>query len=196
MSLKTKLASSIIAVILLLSVLVVGVLSVKQVNLGIGGTITFTAKGITGAITFGDEEGANGFTNCGFVSESDATGKLSQIILNTTKSQANLEAEFEGWTGLKLTFLEDNSVNDIGDANYTPATASLKFTIYNSGEKAINVTVPQTVEKDEITVEASGATTIASGAKSVYVVTITSKKDVDFTDISFNMTFGLALATA
>ena len=95
-----KLTSTIIAFILLTSMLIVGVFAVKQTQFSVGGNIVFNASGIDATISAGT------LSTTGSWATGNGTGKMQEIEINTNKSSADLAEEYASWSDLDLAFNE------------------------------------------------------------------------------------------
>lgn len=119
MKTKTKVISLLIVVALLVSTLIVGVLAVINTDFAVTGNIKFKATGVEATISCTGLE--NGTLNNGIVGQD----KLTDITIDTSKSQADLYDTFSPWQSLSLSFGSDASdillklriTNDNADSN-------------------------------------------------------------------------------
>ncbi len=119
MSLKIKLITTFVAISLVLSLLIVGVLSVRNLNLKIGGNIEFVAEGVEATISKGSLTPESSYNN----SEVPFTEKMKEIIIRTDKKKSDIEKEFESWKGINLKF--------VTPASGEKPTIDMTFTITN-----------------------------------------------------------------
>lgn len=118
MTLKTKLLATISMVAVTIALLMVGVWAVKTANFSVGGNISFTASGINATISAGTLNDASAWKTA-----SDADEKLKEIVMNTDKTQSQIESEFASWSGLDFVF------NEAGE------DVTITFTITNTSTK-------------------------------------------------------------
>ena len=103
MSLRVKLTSTIIAFVLLASMLIVGVFAVKQTEFSVGGSIVFDAKGIEAKIEYVDGSFTNGTFTDGKVPGTDV---MQPVDLDSGMSNSDVATAFASWSGLNLAFNE------------------------------------------------------------------------------------------
>ncbi len=132
MSLKMKLTSVIIAIALVLSILIIGVLSVKKVDFKLGGKITFNSEGLELTISDGQLDDASK-TN-GVYKGSDINEKMKGLDITTATPKQTIESTLGTWNGLDFEFTE------------TSPTAEITFTIKNNNDYMIRV--KPTITKD------------------------------------------------
>ena len=156
-----KLVMTLSIFVLVIFVLVTGVWAASTLNFNVGGVIKFQAKGINATISAGELSSTGSF-----VTPSDATTKMKQIVLSTSNEDPNLEANLASWEGINLDFNSDGDDVTISFSikNDAPTTSSenvyTKITV-NAGEGATNATIstdkelatiaPQTFENFVIT---------------------------------------------
>ena len=112
----TKIISLALSFCMVLALGIIGVLAVQNLNLEIGGNISFTAEGVKATITKGDENGENVVTG-GTVVE---TGKMEVFAIDTSKTESEWQnsSKAQSWKNLQFTF---------GDTG----TTTFKFTVKN-----------------------------------------------------------------
>ena len=117
---KAKLVATLMAMCMVVSFAVIGILAVKTLNMSVGGNISFFAEGVSFTISNGafyqtDKTTAyNGITT--------QTNKLQGFAMNTNTKLADVENQIASWTNLDLRLdnqgdavLKFNIKNDMSD---------------------------------------------------------------------------------
>lgn len=181
MSFKVKLISAVSALVLVLSLLIVGVLAAQSATINLGGTITFQAKDVQATISAAT-------INNGTLT--DSANKLQAITLDADNDGAD---EIATWSGLVLSF--EDSGEDL----------TVTFTVTNDHpEKALVVTTTQTdgtTDNATMTASVTGGTgtvasnSIAVGQSAEYTVTFHIEDRNDSASITgFNLALNLTMA--
>ena len=146
MTLKAKLISSILAFIMVASLMMVGIFASPTVTLQMGGNVSFSANGVYADIT-GNIVGT----------QDHPTGsplQLSTISIDytNTETEVDLSGENSDWTTMPLTFDENGS------------EITVTMSIQNkASDRAIKVTITDNTNIENVTVErAYNSTTFAS----------------------------------
>ena len=146
MTLKAKLISSILAFIMVASLMMVGIFASPTVTLQMGGNVSFSANGVYADIT-GNIVGT----------QDHPTGsplQLSTISIDytNTETEVDLSGENSDWTAMPLTFDENGS------------EITVTMNIQNkASDRAIKVTITDNTNIENVTVErAYNSTTFAS----------------------------------
>lgn len=146
MTLKAKLISSILAFIMVASLMMVGIFASPTVTLQMGGNVSFSANGVYADIT-GNIVGT----------QDHPTGsplQLSTISIDytNTETEVDLSGENSDWTTMPLTFDENGS------------EITVTMNIQNkASDRAIKVTITDNTNIENVTVErAYNSTTFAS----------------------------------
>ena len=184
MSLKMKLTSTIMAFMLLASMLIVGVFAVKQTEFSVGGNIVFNASGINATISKGTMSGGI------WDAVVDASSKMKEIKIDTSKSESQLAEEYESWSGLDLAF------NEVAD------DVKITFTITNNATAADDYVVVYinvdngTAQNAYASVTNTGAA-IAGGETQTFTITFSViEKDTNASLTGFNIGFDLRQSDA
>ena len=117
---KTKLIATLMAMCLVITLGVFGILAVKTLNMSVGGNINFVADGVSFTIGQGKFYQTDGLTEYnGITSQS---GKMQGFAMNTNTKLSDVEDEIASWTGLELgldsqgdAVLKFNIKNDMSD---------------------------------------------------------------------------------
>ena len=120
MKAKTKLIATLMAMCLVITLGVFGILAVKTLNMSVGGNINFVADGVSFTIGQGKFYQSNKTTEyAGITSQS---GKMQGFAMNTNTKLSDVEDEIASWTGLELgldsqgdAVLKFNIKNDMSD---------------------------------------------------------------------------------
>ena len=120
MKARTKLIATLMAMCLVITLGVFGILAVKTLNMSVGGNITFNADGVSFTIGQGKFYQSNKTTEyAGITSQS---GKMQGFAMNTNTKLSDVEDEIASWTGLELgldsqgdAVLKFNIKNDMSD---------------------------------------------------------------------------------
>ena len=146
MTLKAKLISSILAFIMVASLMMVGIFASPTITMQMGGNVSFTANGVYADIT-GNIVGT----------QDHPTGsplQLSSISIDytNTETEVDLSGENSDWTTMPLTFDENGS------------EITVTMNIQNkASDRAIKVTITDNTNIENVTVErAYNSTTFAS----------------------------------
>ena len=180
MSLKMKLASTVMAFILLVGMLTVGVFAVKQTQFSVGGNIEFKASGINATISAGTLSTTGSWTT------GDGTGKMQEVEINTDKSASELETEYASWSGLDLAF------NEAGD------DVTISFSITNDSTVATEFLMVTIGIDDGMSSNATASVTptgaaIAPGLSQDYVITFAvENKEVNAFLTGFKIDFEMS----
>ncbi len=149
MSLKAKLTSTVIAMVLVLTMLIVGVLSAKTVTNNVGGRIEFTTTGVEATISRGQINGA------------DVEGKMTGISITNKTTQTELTTALDTWKELNIQVTENDvssSPKDVsaeGRAWTLNYIATISFDITNnSTDKSLEIAVNTTKRVDGSTKDA------------------------------------------
>ncbi len=182
MSLKMKLTSVIIAIALVLSMLIIGVLSVKNVNFKIEGNISFKAEGLELTISNGQLNNADAYTG----TTTALSEKMKGLKIDTYTKKETIESTIGTWSGMNLQFVEN------GEGGYK--TNSITFSITNdSTEYDLAVDIAVTAEgtnTDNIKITPIGMNTIHRGDVENYEIKFELLDSSLSTDItSYNITF-------
>ena len=116
MSKKTKLIATLMAMCLVISLGVIGILAVRTLNMKIGGNITFNAEGI--AFTVGEGKFYEDDATTIYTGISSQTGKMQGFSMDTDTKLTDVSEAIATWTELEL------GVDERGDA-------VLKFNVSN-----------------------------------------------------------------
>ena len=100
---KTKLIATLMAMCLVITLGVFGILAVKTLNMSVGGNITFTADGIAFEVSAGEFKTESGVEYTGITSQ---TGKLQGFAMNTNTKLADVQDKINSWAGLDLVATE------------------------------------------------------------------------------------------
>ena len=103
MKAKTKLISTLMAICLVVTLGVFGILAVKTLNMSVGGNITFTADGIAFEVSAGEFKTESGAQYSGITSQ---TGKLQGFAMNTNTKLSDIQDKIDSWSGLDLVATE------------------------------------------------------------------------------------------
>ena len=103
MKAKTKLIATLMAMCLVITLGVFGILAVKTLNMSVGGNITFTADGISFEVSKGEFKTTSGSEYTGITSQ---TGKLQAFAMNTNTKLADVQDKINSWAGLDLVATE------------------------------------------------------------------------------------------
>ena len=126
---KTKLVVTVMAMCLVLTLGVFGILAVKTLNMSVGGNITFNASGINATISQGTLSSTGSWVTAG-----DADAKLKEVKVTTDKTETQINSELATWQGLNLLF------NKNGD------NVTITFTITNnSASELLSISTSVTV---------------------------------------------------
>ena len=120
MKAKTKLIATLMAMCLVITLGVFGILAVKTLNMSVGGNITFNADGVSFTIGQGKFYQSNKTTE--YAGITTQTGKMQGFAMNTNTKLEDVEEEITSWTGLELALdsqgdavLKFNIKNDMSD---------------------------------------------------------------------------------
>ena len=120
MSKKTKLIATLMAMCLVISLGVIGILAVKTLNMKIGGNITFNAEGI--AFTVGEGKFYEDDATTIYTGISSQTGKMQGFSMDTDTKLTDVSEAIATWTELELgldnrgdAILKFNVSNDMSD---------------------------------------------------------------------------------
>ena len=100
---KTKLIATLMAMCLVITLGVFGILAVKTLNMSVGGNITFTADGISFEVSAGEFKTKSGSEYTGITSQ---TGKLQAFAMNTNTKLSDVQDKINSWAGLDLVATE------------------------------------------------------------------------------------------
>ena len=103
MKAKTKLIATLMAMCLVITLGVFGILAVKTLNMSVGGNITFTADGISFEVSKGEFKTTSGSEYTGITSQ---TGKLQGFAMNTNTKLSDVQDKINSWAGLDLVATE------------------------------------------------------------------------------------------
>ena len=103
MKAKTKLIATLMAMCLVITLGVFGILAVKTLNMSVGGNITFTADGIAFEVSKGEFKTTSGSEYTGITAQ---TGKLQAFAMNTNTKLADVQDKINSWAGLDLVATE------------------------------------------------------------------------------------------
>ena len=99
MKAKTKLIATIMAMCLVITLGVFGILAVKTLNMSVGGNITFSADGVALEVSQGifkttdDKDYSNILTQ---------NNKLQAFAINTDTKLSDIQSKIDSWSGLEL----------------------------------------------------------------------------------------------
>ena len=100
MKAKAKLISTIVAMCLVITLGVFGILAVKTLNMSVGGNITFSADGLSLEVSqgvFKTDDDAE-YTNI-----TTQSGKLQAFAIDTNTKLSDIQDKIDSWTNLELT---------------------------------------------------------------------------------------------
>ena len=103
MKAKTKLIATLMAMCLVITLGVFGILAVKTLNMSVGGNITFTADGISFEVSKGEFKTTSGAEYTGITTH---TGKLQAFAMNTNTKLSDVQDKINSWAGLDLVATE------------------------------------------------------------------------------------------
>ena len=182
MSIKTKLVSLIMTFVMLASLVVVGVLALKQTDFQVSGNIVFKTKGIEATISSAT------------LSEGVTVDKsMQEIVIGEETKEEDLTASYNTWKDMEVTL--------------TGEEATLKFSITNDKEETtmypfmrveVGVTSASMTNADiQVTNNMGGnAIYLAPGATADYTITMyVNNLELDATVESFVIIFGLERMT-
>ena len=125
---KTKLIATLMAMCLVITFGVIGILAVKTLNMSVGGNITFSAEGLDFSISNGTFETTAGAEYPGVNTD---TTKLKGFAMNTNTKESDVATQKASWTGLNLT------MSSLGDV-------VLVFTVTNNMTEKLVTTIEVT----------------------------------------------------
>ena len=168
MKAKTKLIATIMAMCLVISLGVIGILAVKTLNMSVGGNITFSADGLALEVSQGVFKTDN---DAEYTNITSQTGKLQAFAIDTNTKQSDIQDKIDSWTNLELT------LDSKGDA-------ILHFSVTNKMTTPLYVYVATTLgtntnDNMNLTVSPNG-TQISAGATTAFEITF------DIIDTSIN----------
>ena len=180
MSAKVKLISIISAFVLVLGIMIIGVLSAEQVQVNIGGSVSFTATSVHAMIT-------------GSVQNSTTENNLPAKEIDASISDGAVSMDGD-WQSMKLNF-DENATDIIVTINIQ--NLSSDRTIYvnlTDNTNISNVNVTRVVGSETL---GSGVTTnsstITGGQTLTYTFTLSvASKDFDVTNGSFDLDIDLS----
>lgn len=182
MKVKTQLISTCMLFVALVAMMIVGVWAVSNTNFKVSGNITFNATGIHATISKGTLNDPSSW-----VTSSDADIKMQEVVINTSKTQAEIQEEFKSWQGLNLVF------NDAGD------DVKIAFTITNTSTReeyiSVNVNVSGgTMTNSTVSVSPTNII-LAPGEVKEFVITFTVQDTkLDASLSGFEIDFDLQMA--
>ncbi|MBQ3494498.1 MAG: leucine-rich repeat domain-containing protein [Clostridia bacterium] len=95
MKVKTKLIASIMSICLVCAVFAIGVFALRNVTLGIGGTIGFTATGVNATVSGASITGT---------SDDASVPNLADFSIDTKMNQTQISEKMTSWSNLELSF--------------------------------------------------------------------------------------------
>ena len=120
MSKKTKVIATLMAMCLVISLGVIGILAVRTLNMKIGGNITFNAEGV--AFTVGEGKFYEDDATTIYTGISSQTGKMQGFSMDTDTKLTDVSEAIATWTDLELgldnrgdAILKFNVSNDMSD---------------------------------------------------------------------------------
>ena len=168
MKAKAKLISTIVAMCLVITLGVFGILAVKTLNMSVGGNITFSADGLSLEVSqgvFKTDDDAE-YTNI-----TTQSGKLQAFAIDTNTKLSDIQDKIDSWTNLELT------LDSKGDA-------ILHFSVTNKMTTPLYVYIATSLGTNtnnnmNLTVSPNG-TQISAGATTAFEITF------DIIDTSIN----------
>ena len=100
---KTKLIATLMAICLVVTLGVFGILAVKTLNMSVCGNITFSAEGIAFEVSKGEFKTTSGSEYTGITTQ---TGKLQAFAMDTNTKQSDVQDKINSWAGLDLVATE------------------------------------------------------------------------------------------
>ena len=178
---KFKIFGIALAMCLVVIMLTVGVYSLRNVDMTIGGNITYTADGIVATVSQGVLGG----------SSSDVSGKMQSFSIAKNTSLDDTATQRATWQGLVLAFDENGTEVTIKFTiknDHDTKDLSVSITV-NAGSDVENATIQ--VQKDGGALANSVSDTLSHGATGNYTISF-KVTDVDF-DAHIN-SFAIAVA--
>ena len=99
MKAKTKLIATLMAMCLVITLGVFGILAVKTLNMSVGGNITFSAEGVSLIVSPGEFKTTD---NKDYSSILTQEGKLQGFTMNTNTKLSDVQDKINSWAGLEL----------------------------------------------------------------------------------------------
>ena len=212
MSLKMKLTSTIIAFILLTSMLIVGVFAVKQTNFSVGGNIVFNATGVEAKVEFVSL--TTGALAEGTVDTDSDNDKMKDVTIDTNMSTNDIASAFSSWQNLSLEFgadgtdvelqLEVTNMAEAGKDNYIDMLATVnngtaqnaKVNVVNNAGGITALLAPQesavfTVKFKVIDKDVNASLTNFAINFNLNHLTTADVRDASYYEEGFGLVFGL-----
>ena len=146
---KTKLIAALMAVCLVVTLGVFGILAVKALNMSVGGNITFTADGISFEVSAGEFKTTSGASYAGITTQ---TGKMQSFVMDTNTKQGDVQDKIDSWTNLELVMSsEGDAVLHFGVKNKMQTPLYVYITT-NLGEN-LNDNMDILIDQTEIVIE-------------------------------------------
>ena len=181
----TKIISIALSLCFVLILGIVGVLAVPNINLEIGGNISFSAEGVKATILQGRM--TKGTLSDGSTQSSSI---MKQVSITTTQTQSELETAVSNanWHDLDLVF-------------NTSGQAEISFSIRNDSSSVLYISISEETgtqsTSNNVTITTTGSTQIAAGQTSAYKVAFkTANTEMDAGLEAFKITFNLSLTQA
>ena len=173
-----------IAFAMVVGVLMVGVWAVKNTNFTLGGNISFTTTGVNATISAGTLS-----STAVWQDDSVASSKMKEVVINTNKTESQLQSEFASWQGINLYF------------NETAQNITISFRITNNSTVAdeylsVGVGIDATDMKNATaSVNTMNAIIDPNNDYEDFVVTFSvTEKDTNASIENFNINFSLEYA--
>ena len=99
MKARTKLISTIVAMCLVITLGVFGILAVKTLNMSVGGNITFSADGLALEVSQGQFKTTE---NASYSNITTQNGKLQAFAIDTDTKLSSIQDKIDSWSGLEL----------------------------------------------------------------------------------------------
>ena len=96
---KTKFFATIIAMCLVITLGVWGILAVKTLNMNVGGNITFSAEGLSFEVFAGEFKTTSGDSYANITTQN---GKMQGFVMDTNTKLSAVQDKIDTWTGLDL----------------------------------------------------------------------------------------------
>ena len=165
---RTKLIATIMAICLVVTLGVFGILAVKTLNMSVGGNITFSAEGVSLIVSPGEFKTTDNKDYSNILTQ---TGKLQGFTMTTDTKLSDIQDKINSWAGLELV------MDSKGDA-------VLHFSVKNTMSSPLYVDIATTITEntnDNMTMTvAPDIIEIAAGVTTNFTVTF------DVLDTSIN----------
>ena len=160
MSYKSKLIATVVAVCLVVTFGVFGILAVKTLNMSVGGNVSFDSYGINALISDGVLEGATLLN-----ADKDSKLKGFEVTTNMSENQIKEQSGFKSWSGLNI---------EIGKTG----TATLTFSVTNTSDNHMEII---NIEPSVVSGNSSSLSITTSGIQQATTETANKTKTVTIT---------------